>query len=270
MLVICRLSLLNIFLFTFCQFFSLEYKVKSGDTLWSISKKFNIPSNVISSMNQLQAVMISRGQLLYIPEGLTRYTVKKGDNLSKIARYYNVKVDTVRIINKLENENVREGQVLILPTGVKSHESLQVENPQDYMKDKKFIMPAEMGDVKQVKNKGRGVIVFLNENSKIKSIGNGIVKFSGRINGYNNVIVIYYGGDLFAVYGYLGERLVKEGETVSLNQVIGSAGNVEKTGSPGVYFEVRNGRKNLNVLELYPALSEKEIAFDNIQDNQCI
>ncbi len=283
-------TLFIIFIIIAIQGHALEYRVKKSDTLWSISKKFNVPCDVISSINFSRAGKIMQGQVLTIPDRMIRYVVRKGDNLSKITRDYGVKSEIVKKINKLYDGNLNEGQVLSLPIiknnmnnplqakplQNKSREYSEyfitrrpnfrtneiISKDSNKIKDKKFLPPADLGEVKQVRNKGRGVIVFLNKDTKIKSIQKGIVRFSGRMNGYNNVIIIDYGDDLFAVYGYLGERKVGEGEAVSEEQEIGSAGIVESNDS-GVYLEIRHGKRNLNVMELYPALSVKEIAFVN-------
>ncbi|MGA2142100.1 MAG: peptidoglycan DD-metalloendopeptidase family protein [Brevinematales bacterium] len=207
-----RLLTLCILLFVFSGCFCLEYRVKKGDTLWSISKKFNVPCDAVVAANSGRPGKIIPGQLLKIPEN------------SK-------KPDKIRTEPDIQD----------------------APGP--------FLLPADIGEVRHVRSMGRGLIVFLNKDTRIKSIQKGLVKFSGRMNGYNNVIIISYGRDIFAIYGFLRERNVREGETVAGEQVIGSAGNVDMTGNSGLYLEIRNGRKNLNVMGLYPALSGKEVAF---------
>ncbi len=47
----------------------IKYKVRKGDTLYSISKKFNIPIEQIKKVNKINGNIISVGEILKIPEG---------------------------------------------------------------------------------------------------------------------------------------------------------------------------------------------------------
>ncbi len=47
----------------------INYRVKKGDTLYSISKKFNVPIEHIKKVNKINGNTISIGEILKIPEG---------------------------------------------------------------------------------------------------------------------------------------------------------------------------------------------------------
>lgn len=91
------------------------YIVSSGDTLYSIAKKFNIGLDKLKSVNNLTGNMLSIGQKLIIPfeEDLT-YVVKAGDTLYNIARKFNTTVDDLKKINNLVNDILSIGQILIV------------------------------------------------------------------------------------------------------------------------------------------------------------
>ena len=93
------------------------YIVQSGDTLWSIAKKFNIPVNELKNTNNLSTNMLSIGQKLTIPEqdNYEKYTVQKGDSLWKISRQYNVSVEDIIKLNNLTNNTLKVGQILLIP-----------------------------------------------------------------------------------------------------------------------------------------------------------
>ena len=93
------------------------YIVQSGDTLWSIAKKFNIPVNELKNINNLSTNMLSIGQKLTIPEqdNYEKYTVQKGDSLWKISRQYNVSVEDIIKLNNLTNNTLKVGQILLIP-----------------------------------------------------------------------------------------------------------------------------------------------------------
>ena len=69
-----------------------NYTVQKGDTLYGISKQFDVPVETIKRVNNLSNDRISVGQQLQIPTTTTTttYTVVKGDTLYKIANQYNL------------------------------------------------------------------------------------------------------------------------------------------------------------------------------------
>ncbi|MDO4996785.1 MAG: LysM peptidoglycan-binding domain-containing protein [Bacilli bacterium] len=108
------------------------YTVKKGDTLYSISKNYNIPVNTLIVDNALQSNTLSIGQVLNIripttsvvlecfgddynpPTNEIKYTVKKGDSLYSIAKKYNTSVSNIINKNKLTSTNLSIGQILII------------------------------------------------------------------------------------------------------------------------------------------------------------
>lgn len=99
-----------------------EYIVKSGDTVYGISKQFGVEAIEISKLNNLYSSNIQVGQVLKIPNkqgtnpnGLFTYTVKKGDSLYSIARVYETTVDEIIKLNHLTNTNLSIGQQLSIP-----------------------------------------------------------------------------------------------------------------------------------------------------------
>ena len=102
------------------------YKVISGDTLYSIAKKFNTTANEIKKINNLTTNTLNIGQELKIPEAKNdtidnipieknTYVVKKGDSLYQIAKQYNTTTDEIKKINNLTSNILSIGQVLTLP-----------------------------------------------------------------------------------------------------------------------------------------------------------
>ena len=92
------------------------YIVKSGDSLYSISKRFNTTVDDIKKINNLTSNLLSIGQKLIIPnnnQDIT-YTVVKGDNLYSISKRFNVTVDDIKKINNLTSNLLSIGQKLII------------------------------------------------------------------------------------------------------------------------------------------------------------
>lgn len=96
------------------------YNVKSGDTLYSIAKKYNTTVNAITTLNNLASNSLSIGQIIKIPISTQNtmeptYIVKSGDTLYSIARKYNTTVSELINRNNLKTSNLKIGQELIIP-----------------------------------------------------------------------------------------------------------------------------------------------------------
>ena len=87
------------------------YVVKNGDTLWSISRIFNVSIDDIKNKNNLTSDIT-------IPTGtdsgndIIVYTVKRGDSLWKLARDYNTTINDIKQLNNLKSDVLRVGDEL--------------------------------------------------------------------------------------------------------------------------------------------------------------
>ena len=97
------------------------YTVKKGDTLYSISKKQNIPIDTIIKLNNLTSSNLEIGQQLKLKSDSNnssnkiQYIVKRGDTLYSIALKNNTTVDKLRELNNLNTNTLTIGQILVLP-----------------------------------------------------------------------------------------------------------------------------------------------------------
>ena len=92
------------------------YVVKSGDTLWSIARKYNLSVNELKALNNLSSNVLSVGQRLIVgKESSNDYLVSAGDTLWAIARKFNVNVDDIKALNNLSSNNLSIGMILKIP-----------------------------------------------------------------------------------------------------------------------------------------------------------
>ena len=94
------------------------YIVQKGDTLYSISKKFNTTVDELKSLNNLTSNLLNLGDILNIvkstvPE-ITSYSVIKGDTLYSIAKKFNTTVNNIKNFNNLTSDILSIGQILNL------------------------------------------------------------------------------------------------------------------------------------------------------------
>ena len=97
---------------------SNTYVVKSGDSLYSIARRYGVTVDALKSANGKTSNLLSIGEVLVIPTNTntTRtYTVKSGDSLWKIATTYGVSVNALKQANGLTSDFLSIGQILVIP-----------------------------------------------------------------------------------------------------------------------------------------------------------
>ncbi len=105
------------------------YTVKSGDSLWTISKKYGIKISQLADLNNLKkpyTLKVGQKLKLYSTPAnnnsititkTTDYIVKSGDSLSTIAEKYNMKTIELAELNNIKKPyNIRIGQRLKVMT----------------------------------------------------------------------------------------------------------------------------------------------------------
>jgi len=93
---------------------SNTYIVEQGDTLFSISKKYNTTVSDLQKINGLTDTTISVGQELKVQSVIENntYTVEQGDTLYSISKKHNITVQELQQLNNLNGTNLSVGQVL--------------------------------------------------------------------------------------------------------------------------------------------------------------
>ena len=124
--------------------FATQYKVKNGDTLYSISKKFGVSVNQIKETNNLQKSGIKKNQVLSISTKKSSkrvvkskvkpsyYTVRKGDTLFRIAKKTRQPMKKIMALNHVNSKSLRVGQKLVLAKpAYKPEESIVTQENED-------------------------------------------------------------------------------------------------------------------------------------------
>jgi LysM repeat protein len=109
------------------------YKVRSGDTLSKIAKKYGTTVKNIKRWSGIKSDKLRVGQRLIVgwdngePKASSAkkstaskskssyHKVRKGETLSTISRKYGVTVKRLKSANNLKGDNIQEGQKLVIP-----------------------------------------------------------------------------------------------------------------------------------------------------------
>ena len=126
---------------------AIQYKVKNGDSLLSISKKFGVSVNQIKQANNLQKSAIKRNQVLSISTKKSAkyaaksksnpayYTVRKGDTLSRIAQKTHQPMKNIMARNHVNSKSLRVGQKLALAESTSPEKSTSVQENESIEED---------------------------------------------------------------------------------------------------------------------------------------
>ena len=98
------------------------YRVRRGDSIYTIAKKYGITQRSIRRTNNLRSSRLRIGQRLVLvipprantqpPPGKNVHVVRRGETLFSIAKKYGTSVSKIRIINNLRTTRISIGQRL--------------------------------------------------------------------------------------------------------------------------------------------------------------
>ena len=89
--------------------------VKKGETLLTISKKYDVSVKELKEMNNLRSKKLKPGQKIVVRQATPKtYTVKKGDTVWKIAKKFNLDPDELSEINALDADSLKPGTKILL------------------------------------------------------------------------------------------------------------------------------------------------------------
>ncbi len=234
----------------------IYYTVQTGDSVYSIAKKFNITVNTIIWENNLNSRgFIKPGQKLAIlPTVGVTYKVKRNDTLIKIAKKFNTTEQEIIKINKIKNSNnLQIGQKLIIPGARKVYERKTSPKRTNYIvrKKKKIIKsvvksstklhwPASCHVITQYFHwRHHGLDIACKHGTPIYAAEDGVVVAAGWATGYGKRIRIDHGNGLVTLYGHCSKLYVRAGQAVNRGDIICAEGTTGWSTGPHLHFEVR-------------------------------
>ena len=225
-----------------------EITVAKGDTLYSLSRKYQIPVNDLAIMNKLSAPFnLSVGQKLKVPklaEVQTKpaVTVKKAVDNKK----------TTTSLTKTKSEKQPDTKVKEKAKDTKKTTTKQSSQKIAARSSSKFSWPVRGKILSGYGPKTGGLVndginISATLGTPVKAAENGVVAYAGNeVKGMGNLIIIQHSDGWMTVYAHLDSMDVRRGARVNVGQQIGKIGKTGKVDKPQLHFEIRKGTKSYN------------------------
>ena len=258
-------------------------EVGAGDTLYSISKKYQVSLHDLIKQNNLSPpYSLKNGTIINIPVQ-TYHEVKAGDTIYGISRTYNMKINNLIEINDLkEPYNLKAGSkikvtkpsesnTITTPTPAPETKIVEKAPPPKNIQEPAEEEKSNTGFVEKILDKlnhfawpihgqiiskfgpksgglyNDGINIKAAEGSAVKSAEDGVVAYVGNeLKGYGNLVIIKHSGGWITAYAHLANASVKRGQNVSKGTKIGTVGATGNVTSPQLYFGLRKGRDAVN------------------------
>lgn len=96
----------------FMDNFYTTYEIKKGDTLYQISKEYNVNTKLLAELNGIDMNdYIYPGQTLLVPKkNVSYYITKEGDTLREVSSIFGV--SEYDIVNQNKTIYLKEGQMI--------------------------------------------------------------------------------------------------------------------------------------------------------------
>lgn len=238
-----------------------EITVARGDTLYSLSRKYEIPVNDLAVMNKLSAPFnLSVGQKLKVPKMDTVQTRSATEIKVAKATKTEKKITPAKTVNK-KTETPKTTQKPEKPAYTTVQEKPKTKISSDPKKQlpkitsrssSKFSWPVR-GTILSGYGPKKGGLVNDGINisaplgTAIKAAENGVVAYAGNeVKGMGNLIIVQHSDGWMTVYAHLSSMDVRRGAKVSVGQQIGKIGKTGKVDKPQLHFEIRKGTKAYN------------------------
>ncbi len=228
-----------------------QYRVRKGDTFWSIMSKVSMDIDTLMTVNDLSSPgELSPGRVLYIPN--MRGIVLKNTEETPISRQLRENGIAAKYILKVNNTADLNREYLFIPcgkvSGVQKSLFLGVG----------FINPLQLGrqtsgfGARKDPFNGRrsefhsGIDIACPTRSPIHAARDGRVVFTGFMGNYGKLVILEHEHGYKSFYGHLSGYRVKAGDTVRRGDMIALSGNTGRTTGPHLHFEVRKSNRPIN------------------------
>jgi murein DD-endopeptidase MepM/ murein hydrolase activator NlpD len=252
-----------------------EYRIQSGDTLYSIARRYEQNLSALMEYNGIEdATELRIGQIIRIPGAaaasgaaeasvdypLEDYEIRVGDTLYAISRRTGMSLDELRTVNKLKDAVIVPGQIIRVralpavtdPPDPASQQTVASETRTAREGTILTSRPSAGGEEQYWPHDGErfefngkfpGIVIRGSAGDDIHAVSDGRVVYSGPHSTLGKVVFVQNSRGYIFIYGGSRELFVDQGDEVASGQVIGSLGASPLMSEVQVYFSVwKEGR----------------------------
>ncbi|HRP69906.1 MAG TPA: M23 family metallopeptidase, partial [Turneriella sp.] len=231
----------------------IQHKVKSGESIWRLAQRYNVPVQTIVNANKIkEKSIIQPGDTLRIPDRAGIFhTIKKQESLKQIAKKYKINPDKIKKANGLTSTLLAKGDEIFLP-GAKPLPEIR------YVQQKVFAWPIKakyrltspfgwrVHPITHHKAFHSGIDIGAMMKTPIHAAADGVVAFAGNAGSYGNMVLLRHKNGLFTVYGHASKLIAKKGQFIKRGQKIALVGSTGASTGPHLHFEVKSTEKHLS------------------------
>lgn len=239
------------------------YKISSGETLWSLKKKFNITIDTIISANpHLKGLDLSENTSVVIPS--KNGSLFTFDDYRDVGKMHSMMGGKNKILGDYKPKIFR----IFSPDDIRlvffeNEKPIIVNNDIQKIYNYKmtFVDPLDTGfyssvfgdRVNPVFSEGvefhTGVDIATKTGTPIKAVRDGIVFFAGWRDGYGYTIIVQHDDGYSTFYAHCSRIYVKPGQWVHKSDKIGLVGSTGRSTGSHLHFSVIRHGKLLNPLK---------------------
>lgn len=232
--------------------------VARGDTLYSLSRRYEIPVNDLAVMNNLRAPFaLNVGQKIRVPDlpdakpTATTVAPAKATTKPVATKTLTTKPEKNKTVKPTEKTGAKQ---TTKPTQTKTTEKTATTKAQTVpaRSASKFTWPVRGTILSHYGAKSGGLYndginISAAAGATVVAAENGVVAYAGNeVRGMGNLIIIQHADGWMTVYAHLNSMSVRRGARVNVGQKIGTVGQTGKVTKPQLHFEIRKGTKSYN------------------------
>ncbi len=227
---------------------SSVHVVNRGETLMSISRRYNVPLSQLAKANKLTPTsQLAIGSKVVVP-GAKTAAVQPADPKS---------VQVAAAQAPLSKPGVPEPQqkARLASTTPDIPESEPAKATETTSALPSFRWPARGRVIagygaKANGKQNDGINVAVPEGTPVKAAEDGVVAYSGsELKDYGNLVLVRHSNGYVTAYAHASELMVKRGDTIKRGQTIAKSGQTGGVSSPQLHFEIRKGSSPIDPLQ---------------------
>jgi len=215
------------------------YRVKSGETLYSIAQKLGLNAKALGKANSVSDPgSLKVGQVLMVPRAAAS---RAGGAIA-----------TPRVAAKAKHRTVPLPTKPVAEKKIARRDKLPAPPSRT---SNRFRWPVRGRIISRFGSKptglhNDGVNVAVPLGTSVKAAENGVVVYAGNeLKGYGNLVLIRHSGNWVSAYAHNNKLIVKRGDKIKRGQIIAKAGKSGMVDQPQLHFELRKGSKPVDPLK---------------------